>query len=157
MSSHCHTMITRQPRFLNSFCLSLSRSMFWLNFSFQNSTLVDGVVEYLQFVCLCQKQPCTKITVRCFGNTISGVPGSSFTWILNLYPNRCSRERIFFSGLVFFPRTLPIISDRFFLETVSVIWKIGVFEVRKTFDDRLVDIIHPINRIRYPGLFFARG
>ena len=37
--------------------------------------LVFGTIKYLQPEWPCQKQPCTKITVRHLGKTISGLPG----------------------------------------------------------------------------------
>lgn len=48
------------------------------NFSNQYSLFSEGVVHLLHPLCLCQKQPFTKITVLYFGSTISGVPSRSF-------------------------------------------------------------------------------
>jgi hypothetical protein len=47
------------------------------------------------------------MTVLYFGKTISGQPGKSFRWSLNLYPYRCNQDLTAFSGFV----SLPFIRD----------------------------------------------
>lgn len=73
--SHSQTIITRQPAVFNCSTAAASRATFLLNFSIQNSVLDLGVVATLQPSCRCQKQPCTKMTVRYFVRTMSGFPG----------------------------------------------------------------------------------
>ena len=68
-----------------------------------------------------QKQPCTKITVRYFGKTISGVPGRSFRCKRNLNPSRWAADRTTRSGPEPHDRTSRMISDRLAVETWSVI------------------------------------
>lgn len=73
---HSHMICTLQPALRNFRCARLSRFIFSSNLFSQNWVRVLGVVTNAQFLCLCQKQPCTKKMVWCFGNDKSGEPGS---------------------------------------------------------------------------------
>lgn len=75
---HSQMVMTVQPNFFNSACALQSLSTFFLNFSFQKSIRVLGVVEYLHPSWRCQKQPWTNIQTLSFGITMSGFPGRSF-------------------------------------------------------------------------------
>ena len=88
-------------------------------FSLQNSVLVAGNVDFLQFSCPCQKQPFTKITALYLGKTMSGLPGKFFTFFLNLNPleNRYFLTKI--SGLVSLPEILDMIEERLDFEYIS--------------------------------------
>jgi len=59
------------------------------------------------------------IIVLYLGNTISGFPGSSFTFFLYLKPfeNKYFLTKI--SGLVSLPEILDIISERLYFENIS--------------------------------------
>ena len=100
-----------------------------MNFFSQNSILLFGVYAYLQSRCLCQKQPCTKITVRYLGNTISGFPGRSLRCSRNLYPELCTIERTFSSGLVsllFIRDIFQLLCPRLRLSIIS--WQFNLLE-----------------------------
>ena len=99
-ASHSQTVITRQPSLRSAAAASWSRSTLRRNFSFQNATRDFGVYANRQRLCRCQKQPCTKITVWCFGRTMSGRPGNWLECNRKRYPARCSVERTIFSGAV---------------------------------------------------------
>ena len=71
--------------------------------------------------CPCQKQPCTKTTLRREGNTMSGVPGRSRRWSLNRYPSRCRARRSASSGFVSLCPTFDIMYERRSAVTWSVI------------------------------------
>ena len=60
-TSHSQTSITRQPSICKSILLRASRLTFASNFAAQNSGRVLGIAANPQ-PCLCQKQPCTKMT-----------------------------------------------------------------------------------------------
>lgn len=74
-NAHSHTIATLQPSSCSSPIFRTSLATFAANFSDQNSGLVEGDVANRQFSCLCQKHPRTSITLRHFGNTMSGRPG----------------------------------------------------------------------------------
>jgi hypothetical protein len=82
--SHSQMTITRQPAARSCRFLRASRLVLASNFSRQNSTRVLGIVALPHKACLCQKHPCTKMTVLSLGSTRSGVPGRSL---------RCSLKR----------------------------------------------------------------
>jgi len=103
-TSHSHTVKTRQPSALSSRVFRTSRSTFVENLFFQNCALFVGIVVLSQLWWRCQKQPCTKTTIRYFGNTISGFPGRSLRCRLNRYPRVCKAERTAISGTVSRPR-----------------------------------------------------
>jgi len=109
---HSQTTMTFQPALRRSWRLRLSRAMLLSNFFCQNSLRVDGVEACLHPLCLCQKQPCTNITVLYFGRTISGLPGRSLQFILNRNPMRCRRLRTISSGFVFAERIRDIFQLR---------------------------------------------
>jgi hypothetical protein len=90
----------------------LSRLRFAANFSAQYSGLVRGTDASRQRPCRCQKQPCTRMTVRCAGSTMSGVPGSDFTLTRNRNPLRWSALRTVRSGPVPDPRMLRMMRLR---------------------------------------------
>ena len=58
---------------------NISRSRFLLILARQNSFRVCGHLN-IWHSCACQKQPCTKIAARYFGNTRSGRPGKSLEY-----------------------------------------------------------------------------
>ena len=74
--SHSQTVMTRHPCFRSSRLTRRSRIILSANFLCQNSRFAVGVVQDLQPLCLCQKQPCTNITVWRRRSTTSGRPGS---------------------------------------------------------------------------------
>jgi hypothetical protein len=94
--------------------------MFLSNFATQKSVLLFGVVATLQPLCRCQKQPCTKTTVLCRGSTRSGLPGRSGRCSRYRSPLACRSLRSTISGLVFRPRILDILSDRWAFVKKSV-------------------------------------
>jgi hypothetical protein len=63
--SHSQTVKTSQPRLRSWRSLRRSRFTFSRNFGSQYSRRVFGVVAFGHPVWRCQKQPCTKIAVRC--------------------------------------------------------------------------------------------
>lgn len=71
---HSHTTSTRQPSACTVSSTVSSLSLFFRSFSRQNSVRLPGSLKYLQSW-TCQKQPCTNMTARYFGNTMSGFPG----------------------------------------------------------------------------------
>ncbi len=83
--AHSHIKITCQPSCLSFSILLVSLAWFASILVFQNSGRVCGSRKYLQ-LCPCQKHPCTKITVRYLGRTISGFPGRLATCSRNRYP-----------------------------------------------------------------------
>jgi hypothetical protein len=90
----------------------LSRLRFAANFLAQYSGLVRGTDASRQRPCRCQKQPCTRMTARCAGSTMSGVPGSDFTLTRNRNPLRWSALRTVRSGPVPDPRMLRMMRLR---------------------------------------------
>ena len=102
--SHSHTTSTFHPSLRRARRLTLSRAALPSSFANHQSRRLVGLVQFLHFLCRCQKQPCTRTTVLCFGSTTSGRPGSFFPCSRNLYPILCSSERTTFSGVVSFPR-----------------------------------------------------
>lgn len=119
LNPHSHISNTRQPDSSNCFLTSASRSLLEESLADQNSGLVRGVVAYRQPVCLCQKQPWTKMQSLYFGRTISGLPGRFVTCNLyrNPWENRTSRT--ISSGRVFFPLIPAIILERVVESTTS--------------------------------------
>ena len=117
---HSQITMTRQPSAANDSRLRLSRSMLASNFCCQNSWRVAGVVASLQFACRCQKHPCTKMQSRCFGSTMSGVPGKRRSLSTYRSPALCRTFRMKISGLVFFPPIPAIHLDRVALSTMSL-------------------------------------
>ena len=88
--SHSHTTILRQPNFLSARACSLSRAAFPFSFSSHHSRRFVGVVQFLQLLCRCQKQPCTKMAVLYFGRRIS------------------TETALIFRGFTFFGPWIPI-------------------------------------------------
>jgi hypothetical protein len=75
---------TLQPDPSSSFSLLRSRSTLRESFSHQKLLFDDGSLALPHPSCLCQKHPCTKIAARRFVSTMSGRPGISAAWSLNL-------------------------------------------------------------------------
>jgi hypothetical protein len=101
-TEHSQTVMTRQPvdvsltRFFSSFIRFV-----WI-FRRQNAALVLGHWNK-GHSCPCQRQPCTKMTARYFGNTRSGHPGKARRWSRYRNPRANKPFRIVYSGLVFLP------------------------------------------------------
>lgn len=76
--SHSHITSTRQPFSRNIASFRRSRWTFPSSLRRQKSDRVLGNRFREQPSCRCQKQPCTKIALRCGRNTRSGRPGKSF-------------------------------------------------------------------------------
>ena len=66
----------------------------------QNSVLVLGIANNLHPSCPCQKHPLTNIAVLYLRITMSGLPGTFFTFNLYLYPCAQSHSRTSISGFV---------------------------------------------------------
>ena len=62
--SHSQIVITRQPAARSAATVLASLKTFSSNLASQNLTRVFGIVVFAQPAWRCQKQPCTKITVR---------------------------------------------------------------------------------------------
>jgi hypothetical protein len=71
---HSHRLIIFQPSFFNAVTAFASLAILPFILFSHHSVLVLGTTKYLQFLCPCQKQPCTNIMVLYFGKTISGLP-----------------------------------------------------------------------------------
>lgn len=104
--------MTRQPSLLRADVTLRSRDTLASNFSCQYSARVIGTDARRQPLCRCQKQPWTKITVRCRVSTMSGVPGSFLGCSLNRKPIWCRACRTRISGLVFCRPTARMILER---------------------------------------------
>lgn|SRR6185503_18823897 len=99
----------------------------------QYSALVTGRLFPRRQLCLCQKQPCTKITFRCETRTMSGLPGNFAEYRAYLNPIEWIRQRTFISGLVSLPLTARMQSERwttlrlsvksFFIEPIQLIFR----------------------------------
>lgn len=126
MVSHSQIVITLHPADLSAAALRASRSTFAENFFSQNSRLVLGVEEAWQLGWRCQKQPWTKIANRCFGKTISGVPGRSRRWILYRKPSEWSDLLTASSGSVFACLTDRIILLRIGSALIYIVRKQGI-------------------------------
>lgn len=117
--SHSQMTNTRQPCSASCFLTLASRAVLASNFFCQNAARVLGVVVK-RHPCLCQKQPCTKTTAWCLGNTRSGLPGS-LACSRKRSPAQCRNLRTSSSGVVFFPRMPDIIRLRVALSTTSMV------------------------------------
>lgn len=118
--SHSQITDTRQPSFLSSFVLFLSRSTFSLNFFCQKLTRLFGEYANLQARWRCQKQPWTKMRRRRRETTMSGFPGSFSGYVLKRHPSRRSAERTSFSGRVFWELMRDMFQLRRSFERVSM-------------------------------------
>src|ERR1035437_3789086 len=103
LSEHSHKLIIFQPSFFSALAAFASLAMLPFIFLSHHSVLVLGTTKYLQFLCPCQKQPCTKITVLYFGRTISGLPGRLLSWSLKRNPLACKNFLTSIAGFVFLP------------------------------------------------------
>lgn len=117
---HSQITMTRQPSVANAARFCLSRATLPANFCCQNSWRVAGDAASLQPSWRCQKHPCTNMQSRCFGMTMSGLPGSRLSFSTNRSPALCRTFRTINSGLVSFPPMLAIHLDRVSLSTMSV-------------------------------------
>lgn len=118
-NAHSQTKIDFQPR-----CSSSARSrasLAWLPviFAFQKSVLLFGNLKRLQFSWPCQKQPFTKTSVRCLGNTMSGRPGKSRLCKRKRNPALCKARLTTNSGDVLRDFIAAIIRLRFSGLTMS--------------------------------------
>lgn len=118
-TEHSQITITRHPRRRSAAATRRSRRRFAANFEAQYSGLVRGTDASRHRPCRCQKQPCTMITVRYAGSTMSGVPGSDLTLMRKRKPRRWSARRTVRSGPVSAPRMLRMIRLRTCGETRS--------------------------------------
>ena len=123
LTSHSQITMTLQPSLRRSAWLRASRTTFLRNLFSQYSTFVFGLDAILQEGWRCQKHPCTKITDRYFGKTMSGQPGRSFRWRRKRNPSPWAMRRTASSGFVSRLLIRDIISLRFLRSTVSVIAK----------------------------------
>ena len=73
---HSQTTAARHPAAASAATWLASRSWFRRSLSSQKEVRVFGKRKKGQPSCLCQKQPCTKITARRLAKTMSGFPGS---------------------------------------------------------------------------------
>ena len=130
---HSQTTNTFHPSFLSKDKFFLSRPTFPSLLFCQNSALVCGfTLPYLQ-LCMCQKQPWTKIIFLRRGNTKSGFPDRFLTCNLYLYPILCIKDRTTISGRVSLSQILAVSNFSFrceiiYLEdqTISSQWPILV-------------------------------
>jgi hypothetical protein len=99
---HCQTVRTSHPSRRNLRLFRLSFERFRSSFGNQNSGRDFGGWP-IRHPWACQKHPFTKMTFRRDGNTMSGVPGSSFRCNRYLYPRAWRNPRTTISGAVFFP------------------------------------------------------
>lgn len=106
--SHPQIVRHRHPAFRRAATFLLSLATFNSNLRIQNSTLLFGIPAYRHPWCRCQKQPCTKTTVRYFGRTISGFPGNSLQCKRYRNPRACKYFRTVNSGAVCSPRIRAI-------------------------------------------------
>lgn len=107
-SSHSQTVSTLHPQRSKSAMFRASRLMLPSSLCAQYSARADGRLDRPQPSCWCQKQPFTKITHLRFGNTRSGVPGSSLRCRRYRNPSECTSRRAASSGVVFFALTKAI-------------------------------------------------
>lgn len=117
---HSQITMTRQPISAKSAKFRLSRITLPANFSCQNCWRVAGDAASLQPSWRCQKHPCTNMQSRCFGMTMSGLPGSRLSFNTYRSPALCRSFRTISSGLVSF-LLMPVIHlDRVSFSTMSV-------------------------------------
>lgn len=117
---HSQSMRTRHPLSRSCRWSLASRSMFASNLARHLSLLLAGVLVRRHLGCRCQKQPCTKMTSRCLGSTISGLLGKCLTFKRKRNPHRCRYRRTCNSGRVFSLRMPDIIFERVFGSTISI-------------------------------------
>ena len=107
-SSHSHMVMTRHPDEISATTSWESRFLFLIIFWYQKAVLDFGITKSLQPSWPCQKQPFTKIAVLYLGSTISGLPGSSFTWSRYRNPRFHKAWRTSSSGFVLIDRICDI-------------------------------------------------
>lgn len=108
-----------QPKRRNVRVARASRRTFPEIFDRQKAVFVDGSLARLH-VWPCQKQPCTKMAVRYFGKTTSGLNGSPAGRGEARKPARLKALSTNRSGPVPSPRTRDMISDRFWGVKMSI-------------------------------------
>jgi hypothetical protein len=118
--SHSQTTKTFQPNFLSLNRIFLSLAWFASNLGFQKLRRDFGSLVFGHPLCLCQKQPCTKIIFRLLGNTISGRPGSLPKCNRYRYPKECTKHLTATSGLVSLHLTNAILTLRSARVSVSI-------------------------------------
>lgn len=112
-----------QPILFSSFCFLLSLVTLPSSFLRHHSLRVFGIRKSLQFLCPCQKQPWTKITVLYFGRTMSGLPGSFLffgPFTVKRSPSPCRIERTMISGFVSLLRIRDIFQERCSVDIRSI-------------------------------------
>lgn len=123
--SHSQTTITFHPSFRSARECFRSRAALPLSFASHQVLRCVGVEQPRHPRCRCQKQPWTKTTVRYFGSTISGRPGSFLACRRNRYPIRCKRLRTTLSGVVSLLRIRLIFQLRCFFVSRSRIFQLA--------------------------------
>ena len=129
-SSHSQTVMTFQPKAFKSSVFLWSRSTFRSIFGLQYSWFELGHTNLGQ-LCLCQKHPLTKMAVRYLGSTISGHPGSFFTFFRYLNPCEKRYFLTISSGFEFVLRIWDIFILRTSLEWLSAIFSLKL--IRSSF------------------------
>jgi hypothetical protein len=76
--AHSHMVTMFQPWLRSASLLRRSRARFPSILCFHHARRDFGRRKWGQCSWPCQKQPCTKMTVWCFGRTRSGLPGSDW-------------------------------------------------------------------------------
>ena len=109
--AHSQIINTRQPADFNISVALRSRCALARSFAFQKSWRVSGSLDSEQR-CACQKQPWMNTTVRYFGKTRSGLPGSERSCNRYHNPRACTPRRISISGFVSLPRMRLMLSWR---------------------------------------------
>lgn len=102
-ASHSQIVTACQPSASRYLSEASSRSLFFRNFSFQNSDLDEGIFPIWHPSWWCQKQPLMKMAIRRLGSTMSGVPGRSRRCNRNRTPELWSNFRTMISGFVSLP------------------------------------------------------
>ena len=125
-NAHSQTVTTCQPSSRRAFSFLKSRAQLPVIVAVHHSVRVLSIRKIEQCSCPCQKQPWTKIPVRCFGMTMSGLPAGSFRCRLKRYPMRCNIERTTFSGVVFLLWIRLMFQERCSAESLSAMSEEGL-------------------------------
>ena len=122
--SHSQTSRIDQPAFRRDLLTLRSLKRLPSSLARQNSMRLFGSLASLHvaFLCLCQKQPWTRIILRNREKTRSGLPGRSFTCNRYRKPIECTIRRTINSGPVSVPLMRAILSLRPCRVSVSTIW-----------------------------------
>lgn len=122
--SQSHKIITSHPAASSFTLFILSRFIFDIILSLQKSVLVSGSFDPRAQEWPCQKQPCIKTIFLYLGKTISGFPGNSGSFFLNLNPWENRYFLTSTSGCVSFPLIADIILLLLSLLKISVIGRL---------------------------------